>query len=81
MSSAAFRVSVEYLLEALHLPDGTKLIEANYPVEFRSHDTAYLVIWHPDIPDICPDNGLPVANPVFRVCEDGSVTLEDWGVE
>jgi hypothetical protein len=78
---AKVRVTDELIIEALHFPEGTKLLriyESDPWIPKAGYHT--LVIEHPDLPAVHEGAVIPDAMPLMQK-DDGIVSMKDWGTK
>lgn len=74
---AVFQCSEQVLLDALHLPEETRIVGLHYnPFQ----DSADITIEHPDVPDVAVCALPPTCWPIFRQTDNG-VEFVSWGNE
>jgi len=73
---AVLQFASQALLDALHLPEGTRIVGLHYNPFVESAD---ITIEHPDMPEMKDGVLPPTAWPRFRQIDAG-VELVDWGV-
>lgn len=77
MGNAIFTMSVDIIVEALHLPAGT-VIDF---IDKRSNDThALFGVHHPDIPERKPNELVRKLTPLYRVQTQKVITF-DWNMK
>ena len=80
IGSARFSVSYELLVDMLHLPPDTEIVEVTRGRSYgRPPDTFDVYVHHPDLPEVLPEGDWSEATPVFKTQDP--VIFVEWGID